>query len=89
MPKYGMNFEFKGFVVPGRELKSKTSDWKATLFKFNAMTEIFEVVVTDDAAIENLKKLGDKAAHVKGVIERQGDKIQLVPASIEALKPSA
>ena len=86
MQKYGMNFEFKGFVIPGRELKSKTSDWKATLFKFNAMTDIFEVVVDDDAAIENLKKMGDRAAHVKGVIERQGEKLRLVPSSIEALK---
>jgi hypothetical protein len=89
MPKYGMNFEFKGYVIPGRELKSKTSDWKATLFKFNAMSDIFEVAVEDEVAIENLKKLGDKPALVKGVIERQGDKMRLVPSSIEAMKPTA
>ena len=86
MPKYGMSFEFKGFVVPGRELKSKKSDWTATLFKFNSMTDIFEVVVDDDVAIDNLKKLGDKAAHVTGVIENQGEKLRLVPSTIEVLK---
>ena len=87
MSKYGMSFEFKGFVIPGRELKSTKSDWKATLFKFNAMNDIFEVVVSDEVAIENLKKLGDKAAHITGVLEYKMDKIQLVPMSIEALKP--
>jgi hypothetical protein len=81
-----MNFEFRGYVVPGRELKSKISDWKATLFKLNAMSEIFEVAVHDEATIENLKKLGDKPASIKGVIERQGDKLRLVPTSIEPLK---
>ncbi len=86
MSKYGMNFEFRGYVVPGRELKSKISDWKATLFKLNAMSEIFEVAVHDEAAIENLKKLGDKPASIKGVIERQGDKLRLIPTSIEPLK---
>ena len=86
MPKYGMKFDFTGFVVPGRELKSKTTDWKATLFKFNAMTEIFEVVVADEAMIENLKKLGERGAHITGVIERQGEKMVLVPASVEVLK---
>ncbi len=86
MSKYGMNFEFRGYVVPGRELKSKISDWKATLFKLNAMSEIFEVAVHDEATIENLKKLGDKPASIKGVIERQGDKLRLVPTSIEPLK---
>lgn len=86
MQKYGMNFEFRGFVIPGRELKSKTSDWTATLFKFNSMQDIFEVAVTDEVAIENLKKLGDKPAHVTGVIENQGEKLRLVPSVIEPLK---
>jgi len=86
MPKYGMNFDFKGYVIAGRELKSKTSDWTATLFKFNSMQDIFEVAVTDEAAIENLKKLGDKPAHVTGVIENQMDKLRLVPSVIEPLK---
>ncbi len=86
MSKYGMQFEFHGYVIAGRELKSKTSDWKGMLFKFNAMSDIFEVVVDDEAAIDNLKKLGDKAACIKGVIERQGDKLRLVPMSIEPLK---
>jgi hypothetical protein len=86
MSKYGITFEFRGYVVPGRELKSKISDWKATLFKLNAMSEIFEVAVHDEATIENLKKLGDKPASIKGVIERQGDKLRLIPTSIEPLK---
>lgn len=86
MFKYGMHFEFCGYVIAGRELKSKTSDWKGTLFKFNAMSDIFDVVVDDEASIDNLKKLGDKAATIKGVIERQGDKLRLVPTSIEPLK---
>lgn len=86
MSKYGMQFEFRGYVVPGRELKSKTSDWTGMLFKFNAMSDIFEVVVADETAIDTLKKLGDKPAHIKGVIERQLDKLRLVPTSIEPLK---
>jgi hypothetical protein len=81
-----MNFEFRGFVMFGRELTSKKSDWKGTLFKFNAMNDIFEVVVDDPAAIENLKKLGDKPALVKGVIENQQDKLRLIPTAIELLK---
>ncbi len=86
MQKYGLNFEFRGFVMFSRELTSKKSDWKGSLFKFNAMTDIFEVIVADEAAIENLKKLGDKPALIKGVIENQLDKLRLVPTSIEVLK---
>ena len=86
MPKCGMTFEFTGFVIPGRELKSKTTDWKATLFKLNAMNDIFEVVVTDDVMIENLKKVGDKTAHITGVIEHQMEKLSLVPLHIEVVK---
>ncbi len=69
-----------------RELTSKKSDWKASLFKFNSMSDIFEVVVDDAVAIENLKKLGDKPGLVKGVIENQQDKLRLICASVEPLK---
>lgn len=56
------------------------------LFKLNGMTDIIEILVSDDVMIENLKKVGDKTAHITGVIERQNEKIALVPLHVEVLK---